>query len=186
MRNRTPSAVLCLTVAALTAAAPSRPSHAADARVELVPGASAVAFRAYGMGLLPLDGEFTRFHGWIAYDPDDHAACQVELRVEVASLAMSGDAPRDDILGPDFLDAARFPALTYDGACGTDGLDGRLAMHGVTRPFALTLDWTPDSVVAVGRLRRADWGMTAMPILGGSTVRIAVSVRLAEPPHAGP
>ena len=47
-------------------------------------------------------------------------------------------------------------------------------MHGVTRPFTLSLDWNPDGVVAEGRLVRADWGMTAMPLLGGRTVRIRV------------
>ena len=170
----------------LAAAVLPRAGHAADTRIELAPGASTVAFRAYGLRLLPLDGQFTRFHGVLFYDPPDHAACRVELRVDVASLVMSGDALRDRILGPDFLDAAQFPALAYDGACGADGLDGRLALHGVTRPFALALDWTPDTVVAVGRLRRADWGMTAMPILGGSTVRIEVSVRLAGARPAGP
>ena len=33
-------------------------------------------------------------------------------------------------------------------------------------------------VVAEGRLVRADWGMTAMSVLGGRTVRISVAVPL--------
>ena len=51
-------------------------------------------------------------------------------------------------------------------------------MHGVTHPFELSLTWSKDAVVAEGRLLRADWGMTAMPILGGRTVRIRVTVAL--------
>ena len=54
-----------------------------------------------------------------------------------------------------------------------------LAMHGVTQPFALSLDWNGDGVVAEGRLVRAEWGMTAMSFLGGRTVRIRVTVPLA-------
>jgi polyisoprenoid-binding protein YceI len=53
-----------------------------------------------------------------------------------------------------------------------------LDMHGVKRPFELSLTWSANDVVAEGRLRRADWGMTAMPFIGGRTVRIRVSVHL--------
>lgn len=183
MRNRILAAVL---VVVLSGAAPRAPAQTTELRVDLAPGSSAVAFRASGLGLLPLDGEFARFRGMLFYDPGDHAACRVALCVDVASLAMQGESLRDRVLGPDFLDAERFPTLAYDGACGTDGLDGRLTLHGVTRSLALSLDWTPDTVLAVGRLLRADWGMTAMPITAGPTVRIEVSVHLAGARHAGP
>lgn len=156
---------------------------AADAAtVTLSPGDSTVAFRAYGLGLLPLDGHFTRFHGQFSYDPHDPARCAVALQVDVASLEMGSASVGETILGPDFLDAARFPTLTYDGACGTQGMAGQLEMHGVTRPFALALDWRPDAVTAEGRLRRAEWGMTARPLLGGSTARITVTVPLPPRP----
>lgn len=157
----------------------------ADASVELLPGHSTVAFRAYGLGLLPLDGQFTRFHGRYTYNPDIPTQCSVTLQADVASLAMTPSSAGETVLGPDFLDAARFPALAYDGACGTEGLTGQLTMHGVTRPFALTLDRRADAVTAEGRLRRADWGMTARPLLGGSTVRITVTVPLPSPKRPG-
>ncbi|HVC60879.1 MAG TPA: YceI family protein [Acetobacteraceae bacterium] len=158
------------------------PRHgvAADASVALAPGHATVAFRAYGLGLLPLDGRFARFRGRFSYDPDDHARCTVALRVDVAGLAMAPATVGAMVLGPDFLDAARFPALAYDGACDAGGLTGRLTMHGVTRPFGLTLDWGKDGVTAVGRLRRADWGMTARPLLVGSTVRITVTMAAGQ------
>jgi polyisoprenoid-binding protein YceI len=75
--------------------------------------------------------------------------------------------------------------MAYDGTCGPEGLTGMLTMHGVTRPFALTLDWGKPAVTAVGRLRRADWGMTARPLLGGTTVRITVTVPLPASQRAG-
>ena len=85
----------------------------------------------------------------------------------------------DTMIGPDFMDAASFPILSYTGICEPKGLSGMLAMHGVTRPFALSVDWGRDAVVAEGRLLREDWGMTARPLLGGRTVRIKVAVPLA-------
>jgi polyisoprenoid-binding protein YceI len=154
-------------------------AQAAPRRIPLGPPATEVAFRAYGAGLLPIDASFARFEGWLTYDPDDKALCQVDLHVQVASMVTQDQAMRDTIVGPDFMDAARFPQLNYTGACEATGLNGMLAMHGIIRPFALSLDWRGDGVVAEGRLVRADWGMTAMSFLGGRTVRIRVTVPLA-------
>ena len=154
------------------------PAPAMPRRIQLDPSTSEVAFRAYGLGLLPLDGHFTRFGGWLTYDPDNHATCQVDLRADVASLVTDDPAVRDTVLGADFMDASRYPHLEYTGTCGPSGLGGMLGMHGVTKPFALALTWEQREVVAEGRLVRADWGMTQRAVLGGRTVRIRVTVPL--------
>ncbi len=166
------------TLAALLFAGLACSADAAPRRTPLAPPASEVAFRAYGAGLLPIDATFARFDGWLTYDPDDRASCQVELHVQVVSMVTEDQAMRATIVGPDFMDAASFPDLTYTGSCGASGLGGMLAMHGITKPFALSLDWKGNGVVAEGRLVRADWGMTAMSFLGGRTVRIRVTVPL--------
>ncbi len=169
--------LLCFAFLACTATT----AQAAPHQIALAPPATEVDFRAYGLGLLPIDARFTRFTGTLTYDPDDHAACRVELTVDAASL-LTQDAPlRDTITGPDFMDAARFPSLNYAGTCQANAIAGTLGMHGVTRPFSLSLAWTHDAVMAEGSLQRAEWGMTAMPILGGRTVRIRVTVPLSGP-----
>jgi polyisoprenoid-binding protein YceI len=169
-----------LTLAALLFAGIACSAEAAPRRIPLGPPDSEVWFRAYGLGLLPIDARFDRFEGWLTYDPDDRASCRVELRVQVASLVSDDPSVRGTVVGPDFMDAASFPILSYAGNCRAQGdLEGMLAMHGVTRPFALSIDWSGERVAAEGRLARADWGMTAMPLLGGRTVRIRVTVPLA-------
>ena len=166
-----------LTLAALLFAGIACSAEAAPRRIPLGPPDSEVWFRAYGLGLLPIDARFDR---WLTYDPDDRASCRVELRVQVASLVSDDPSVRGTVVGPDFMDAASFPILSYAGNCRAQGdLEGMLAMHGVTRPFALSIDWSGERVAAEGRLARADWGMTAMPLLGGRTVRIRVTVPLA-------
>lgn len=168
-----------IALAALLFAGAACTAQAAPRRVQLGPPVSEVAFRAYGLGLLPIDASFTRFDGWLTYDPDDRATCQVDLRVHVDSLVTEDPSMRDMVVGPDFMDASSFPILSYAGSCEAQGnLEGTLAMHGVTRPLALSLDWGGERVVAEGRLLRSDWGMTAMPLLGGRTVRIRVAVPL--------
>jgi polyisoprenoid-binding protein YceI len=142
----------------------------------LTPPGAELHIRAYGLGLLPLDGRFTRFSGLLTYDPENRGSCHVALAAEVASLTMANTALQNEIVGPDFMDAQHYPMLRFVGACRSPGIAGLLAMHGVTRPFALDVEWSKERVEATGRLQRADWGMTARPLLGGSTIRIKFSV----------
>jgi polyisoprenoid-binding protein YceI len=150
--------------------------------IQLSPPGSEVDFRAYPLGIFPLDGTFTRFTGSLTYDPDDHASCRVELRVDATSLATQEPSMHDTVAGPDFMDVARFPSLAYAGTCDAKGLEGMLGMRGMTHPFLLALDWHDGKVAAEGRLQRAEWGMTALPLLAGRSIRIRVTVTLpAEP-----
>ncbi len=157
-------------------------AEAASQRLEIEPPSSEVAFRAYKLGLLPIDGKFTRFDGWLTFDPDDRTSCRVELRVEVASLQTDDPGVLPVVTGPDFMDAASFPLLRFAGRCTGREIGGMLAMHGVSHHCSLSLDWRPDEVVAEGHIVRADWGISAMPLLAGKTVRIRVSVPLVTGP----
>jgi len=167
---------VCAAVAFVLASATAR-----GETIELAPGPAEVGFRAYGLGLLPIDGRFTRFHGALAFHRPDHADCTVTLTVDLQSLVMDQASVRDDVLGPDEMDAAQFPRLTYAGRCQAEKIAGELTLRGVTHPFALSIAWTPDQAKASGHLRRAEWGMTGKPLLAGSTVRIDVAVSLAPP-----
>jgi len=169
---------LCFLLFCAVLACSGDDARAAPHRVALAPPGTVVAIRAYGLGMLPLDGTFTRFQGSLTYDPEDHFTCQVDLTVEVASLDMTDTSVRETMVGPEFMDAARFSTLAFSGSCRPAGISGMLGLHGITRPFQLSLAWSPNRVLAEGRLLRADWGMTAMPMVAGRTVRIQVSVPL--------
>jgi polyisoprenoid-binding protein YceI len=142
------------------------------------PPSSEVAFRAYKLGLLPLDGRFQHFGGRLSYDPYNHGNCQVELSVDAASLATEDPSMLAIVAGPDFLDVTDLPSLSYSGSCDGGTIYGILEMHGVSHPFKLDLTWAPDEVHSEGRLLRAAWCMTAMPTLAGRTIRIKVSIPL--------
>jgi polyisoprenoid-binding protein YceI len=143
-------------------------------QISLRPPGSAVELRTYGFGLIPFDGSFTRFQGWMRYDPSNTGACQVMLEIEASSLAMSNESVRDKIIGPEMMDAARFPDLAFHGTCQGATVLGDLTMHGQTHPVSLDYTRSGGTVVATGRLRRADWGITGSPLTGGSTIRIRV------------
>lgn len=165
---------LTLSAAMLAGCLAGFPASARE--LPLAPPSAELHIRAYGLGFLPLEGRFTSFSGRLSYDPADRGSCHVSLSAEVASLTMANTTLRDEIVGPDFMDAQHYPLLHFDGACHSPGIAGLLAMHGVTRPFSLQVDWGRDRIEATGRLQRADWGMTAEPLLGGRTIRIDVSV----------
>jgi len=167
--------LLLLLIAALPArAAPLLPP---DSRVEL---------RAWGLGLIPFDGRFTRFHGWIRTDSGSPDGCQVVLEVEAASLIMAETSVRDGITGPEFMDVAQFPDLAFHGACEGGRVTGSLLLHGQTHPFTLDSESSPsaNTLIFSGKLRRAEWGMTARPLTAGSTVRIRVAFPNPAPASA--
>ena len=140
----------------------------------LTPSGSQVEFRAYGLGLIPFDGKFTRFQGVMRYDPAAPGMCHVLLEIQSASLAMSDMSVREQIVGTEFMDVARFPDMAFDGSCQGDTLAGSLRLHGESHPFTLEISREGGRLTAVGRLRRAAWGITARPFTVGSTIRIRV------------
>ncbi len=164
-----PGAVL---LAALLIGAPAMP---APRTMSLSPPNAEVGLRAYALGMMPVDGNFTRFHGTLGFDADDMDRCQVELTIEAASLFMPQQSIRDDVVSPSFLDAAAFPTLVYRGSCAAGVVRGMLTMHGQTHPLELSLERNRIGLVATGVIHRFDWGMTERPIMVGSTVRIRVS-----------
>jgi polyisoprenoid-binding protein YceI len=173
-------AILGLLLIGWTACAQAEPR-----RIAIAPPSSEVEFRAYKMGLVPLDGSFRAFSGWLSYDPDNRRSCEVHLTIAAASLAVPEPAMQNIVAGPDFLDVARYPSLTYSGTCSDDRVNGTLNMHGVAGAFPLALTWSPGGVSAEGRLVRADWGMTALPLLAGRTIRIQVVIPLKMNAAAG-
>ena len=73
------------------------------------------------------------------------------LQIEAASLAMSSETVRDQILAPGMMDAAQFPELAFRGVCQGSEVIGDLTMHGQTHPFTLDYKRSGGRVVATGR-----------------------------------
>ncbi len=147
--------------------------------LRLAPPAATLTIRAYAMGLVPIDAQFARFEGTLTYDPAQNGRCTAMLTAQVDSLQTTDATMRDTILGPDFLDTARFPTLAFTGVCTSPGTaEGRLTMRGVTRPLGTTLAWTQHGVVTQADVRRSLWGMDARPFMVGPVIRIRLTAAL--------
>ncbi|MDQ2802327.1 MAG: YceI family protein [Pseudomonadota bacterium] len=167
-----------LALAVLLAAA--APADARARTVPITPQIGEVHIGAAALRLFSVGGRFTRFEGTLTYDPAELGRCSVALTVDVASLVSSSAvARREMILGPEFLDAARYPYLRFEGRCQGTEVEGSLSMHGVTRPLRLEAEWQERRVVVSGRLLRALWGIGGRPLVVGPMIRIRVVAGLS-------
>lgn len=163
-------------------------ARAAPQTIVVAPGNTDIGFRLYLFGFVPLDGHFTRFAGSLTVDPADSSHCAVSVRVDTASLVMPNAEALKIALGGDFLDAAHFPTLGYDGACravpaAPPRLEGVLAMRGRAAALAFTLHPSGAAFAVSADLHRAAWDMGAHPLLAGDIIRLRVTTRLLSLPQ---
>lgn len=142
------------------------------------------------LGFSVMHGRFNETSGTVVLDRDG-AGSSVKVTVKVASLD-TGMQKRDDHLrSPDFLDAAKYPEMTFESTKvtftgeKTAKVEGNLSLHGVTRPLTLDVNAINCAVHplkktwacgfdASAALKRSDFGITAyLPAVGDE-----VSIRI--------
>jgi polyisoprenoid-binding protein YceI len=156
-------------------------ARAEAARFEIDPEHLTVAFLVEHIGYARTLGVFRKARGEFHYDEASGALSDVRVVVETASVD-TGHAARDGHLRKkDFLDVARFPAMTFTAKSarrrGERGylIEGELELLGQKRPLVLEatlnkLDRYPigpplakpfvAGASARGRFRRSAFGMT--------------------------
>lgn len=121
-------------------------SFAAPVRYTLDPAHTQVLFSWDHLGYSHPSGQFDRVEGTLVYDADHPSESSVRVSIPVSSLHTHVPALDKQLLGPMYLDAGKFPSITFvssrveaEGAARFK-VEGRLTVHGVTRP--VTLDVT--------------------------------------------
>jgi polyisoprenoid-binding protein YceI len=127
--------------------------------------------------------EFTAFEGLLKLDGRRPTRSEAYLSVRTGSLE-TGSQERDaHVTGPDFLDSASFPLMSFRSTEVRDAGDDRFRMAGHLRikdlelPVHIGLElagasWDPDGLDRVGfegtvTLRRSDWGLDRNTALAG-------------------
>jgi len=179
------------------------------ARVEEVhykvdPAGSRVLIHVGKAGLLSFAGHehevvAPRVRGTVAADPERPAQASVEVTFDASALRVTGAGePAKDVaevqrtmLGPECLDAERFPTIrfvsTSVAAAGEEAgarrltVHGTLTLHGVTRPVTVEarVDLRDDSVEASGTLtlRQTDFGIRPISKAGVVTVKDELDIK---------
>lgn len=107
------------------------------------PGHTAAEFCVRHMMVTYVRGHFKDIHGTLRFDPEHPERSAVSVTLEAKSL-WTGDPARDEHLrSADFLDAEKYPAITFNGdqieLLGRFDyrLTGDLTIRGVTRKISL-------------------------------------------------
>jgi len=140
MSSRT---LIALTLTALAILAP-RP--AGSATWEIDPAHTSVQFSVRHMMVSNVRGQFETVAGRIQADEANPTAARVEATIETASIDTNNNKRDDHLRGPDFLDAVKFPQITFVSKKVEKAgeakwkLTGDLTLHGVTREVVLEMD----------------------------------------------
>jgi polyisoprenoid-binding protein YceI len=157
---------------------------AANDRYELNTADSIVVFALDAFGFSKTIGTFHEVAGGFRFDPAAAGEASVLASVNLGSLEMSDAALNELVLSERFLDARRYPSMTFQssGVEAIDGnhfrVDGTVSLRGVERPLALAVELNKlgphpltgrqtAGLVVTGRLKRSDFGMTlGLPNVG--------------------
>lgn len=181
-----------------------RVGHAETTRYQVDPAASRVLIHVGKAGLLSFAGHehevvAPNVHGTVSADPERPAQATVEVTFDAAALRVTGAGePAKDVeevqrtmLGPECLDAERFPTIrfvsTSVAAAGEEAgarrltVHGTLTLHGVSRPITVQarVEFRDDSIEASGTLtlRQTDFGIRPISKAGVVNVKDELDIK---------
>jgi len=172
------------------------PYHAFGVDYQIDPSHSSVVFKVKHLAISSVPGRFGDVSGKFSFDPANVGASSAEARISAGSINTM-DTKRDDHLrGDDFLNASKFPAITFKSTKVEKVSDtefkaiGDLTLHGVTKPVTLDVvyggsakdPWGKERAAfeAKTKINRKDFGLTWSKALetGGLVVGDDVQISL--------
>jgi polyisoprenoid-binding protein YceI len=172
------------------------PALAAAATWQIDPDHAFVEFKVRHLMVSSVKGVFTKLNGTVEADDADLSRASVNVTIDTASID-TNIAKRDDHLrSPDFLDAAKYPTMTFtskrviaDGG-KVDKVIGDLTIRGTTREVTLDVaEFTPAIKDPWGNIRRGatattvinrkDFGLTWNALLESGGVAVGDEVKIA-------
>jgi polyisoprenoid-binding protein YceI len=163
----------------------------------LDPPHSAAQFAVLHMGLSTVRGTFTKVNGEVQYSAKDPTKSSLDVTIDTASVDTRVEMRDNDVRSPHFLDAAKYPTITFKSkrveAAGAGKLKvtGDLTIHGVTKEVVLDVDG-PTPVMkdprgnehmgasATTKINRQDYGMSFMSGMIGDDVTITIDVEMVK------
>ena len=183
--------------ALLLAVLPFEPASAKTEHFRIDPVHTRVAFQVSHAGFSNPIGSFSQAAGEMDFDPDDLAACRVDVRIPIATLDLGDEKWQGKILDATFFDAKKFPEARFVSShvekTGDNdyAVDGVLTLHGSSHPLRLQATFNAlkrhpltfrrtIGFSARGTLDRSDFGMSAWAPLVGNDVRLLIEVAAAK------
>jgi polyisoprenoid-binding protein YceI len=166
---------------------------------QIDPNHSSAQFAVRHLGVSTVRGAFTKISGSAMYDPADPSKTTLEAIIDAASVDTRVEMRDNDLRSPRFLDAQKFPTITFHSkqvrAAGSGKLQitGDLTIHGVTKEVALDVDGPSAAIKdpmgkgqrmgasASTKINRNDFGVSGLPGVVGDDLSITIDVELTQP-----
>ncbi|HUO22087.1 MAG TPA: YceI family protein [Caulobacteraceae bacterium] len=163
------------------------------------PNHTRIVWQVSHMGLSEWFGDFARPTGTATFDPKNPAADKVDLTIDVATVSTTNATLDGELKSADWLDAAKFPTITFKSTHvtqtgpGAADVTGDLTLHGVTKPVTLKVKFRAGGVNmmnkaytvgfdATSQIKRSDFGVTKGVPMIGDDVQITISAPFEKQP----
>jgi polyisoprenoid-binding protein YceI len=154
---------------------------------QLDPYHTQVEFSAKHLGMMTVRGHFAEVNATAEIDPEHPETAKVEVTIPTGSIRTNNQVRDDDLRSENFLDAEKFPTMTFRSTrvepAGQDRwkLTGDLTIKGITHPLTLEVtkygEFNDPGMMghriaygAKGRLNRRDFGLSFNMMLDGRFV----------------
>ncbi|HEX7874035.1 MAG TPA: YceI family protein [Sphingobium sp.] len=162
-------------------------------------GHTLVDFSVSHFGINDYFGTFPGATGTLSIDPKNLGAAKLDVSLPVATLSTTNAKLDQELVGPDWFDAGKFPAIRFVSTKVTrTGKDtatiaGNLTMHGVTKPAVLTATFNAAATnpmkkaytlgfKATGVIKRTDFGVSRFAPMIGDEVTLTITAAFEKTP----
>lgn len=161
---------------------------------QIDPVHSSSQFSVSHLGISTVRGVFEKTTGTVTYDPSDPTKTQIDATLDATTVNTRIQMRDNDLRSPNFLDVAKYPAITFKSkkteVAGTGKLKitGDLTIHGVTKEVVLDVSGPSKPVNAMGgtrmgaeattKINRHDFGVNGAPGIVGDDISIILDVEL--------
>ncbi len=166
---------------------------------QIDPAHTNVEFTVRHLMISNVKGQFQRTSGTISANGTDAASAKIDATIDASSIDTRVDGRDAHLKSGDFLDVAKFPAITFKSTKveaagpGKWKVTGDLTLHGVTKPVVLDVEGagapihdpmghTRAGASATTKIDRRDFGLTwnkaleAGGVMVGDEVAISIDV----------
>jgi polyisoprenoid-binding protein YceI len=167
---------------------------------QLDPQHSSAQFSVRHLEVSTVRGAFTKVSGTVQYDPAHLGKSSIQASIESASVDTRVEARDNDLRSPRFLDAQKYPTITFTSkkvdAAGADKLKvtGDLTIKGVTKEVVLDVDGPTPAIKdpmgkdrlrmgasATTKINRNDFGVSALRGIVGDEITITLDIEMTKP-----
>lgn len=165
---------------------------------QIDPNHSSAQFSVRHLGVSTVRGAFTKVSGSAQYDASDVTKDSLNATIQASSVDTRVEMRDNDLRSSNFLDAQKFPTITFQSkqvklaGSGKLQITGDLMIHGVTKEVTLDVDgpsapikdpWGNQRMGASAstKINRKDFGVNGAPGVVGDDINITIDVELIQP-----